>query len=204
VTPERGPRGRFRSSVACGRKFCRLCKRWRLLIDFPPHIWADETKTTIRYTQPECRSCRRTARRKEYQSLPPVLKRARVQSSRVWHRRDRRRRGIPERGARVTSRRKPGAVRREPFAAWLKEKVDRHGTGYVARKTKLPERRILAIIQGYDTTGKWRQAKKRWRGRKGKLRPVDHVLLDTVDRALLNWGETPAKLDELYPPEDDP
>lgn len=94
----------------------------------------------------------------------------------------------------MTRAKSAASVRREPFAGWLKEKVDANGIGIVAERIGMSERRVRVFLQGYDTAGK-----NRVTGSTGKLRPVDFVSLDLVDRSLMNWGEPPNMLDELYP-----
>lgn len=184
------------NGTVCGRRFCTVCGRWRYLIDFPPRKWLDRHKTVILYVQSECYSCRGASSRESYHLLKPSQRKRRRQSSRTWHRRHRRQNGVPEVGNRVLSDSKIGSVRREPFVVWLKQVIDDHSVAEVAERTRLSERRIHAIVNGYETTAKWAGKKKA-----RKLRPVDYVQLDTVDKALLNWGEHDL-LDRLYPLEE--
>jgi hypothetical protein len=136
--------------TVCGRRHCRCCKHWRLLIDFGPRKWADADKTIIKYVHGECYVCARREARERYHNETAQQRKRRNQSSRVYYRRQRRQAGIPEVGPRVLADPKPGSVDRRPFAAWLQAKVDATSVKYVARRTKLPERRIRTIINGYD------------------------------------------------------
>lgn len=186
-----GPRA---PKTVCGRRHCNVCGHWRPLIDFGPRRWADEDKTVVKYVQSECHHCRRVAQHERYDSYSDRDRKRRNQTSRAWHRRNRRQQGRPEHGPRVKTDAKSGSVDRLPFARWLKEKIELHGIQRVARTTGMAERHVRSIVNGYDRAGKAMGAKK-----KTKLRPIDHVQITTVDEALLRYGEPPSKLDELYP-----
>lgn len=81
-----------------------------------------------------------------------------------------------------------GTVSRIPFAKWLKEAVDTYGLIAVEKRTGLNARYIHSVIKGYNKS-------------KGKLRPIDFLDFETIDKALLAWGD-PLLLDRLYPPKD--
>lgn len=127
---------------------------------------------------------------------PEQRERQRAQA-RVWERRKRRRLGVPQRPARVVGpRHYARSYRREEFAAWLEVKVAAYGVGYVARRIGTAEHVLHAIRNGYDTSGH----NLRGGGRR-KLRAVDYVTIDLVDRALMAFDEH-TLLDSICPPQE--
>jgi hypothetical protein len=159
------------------------------LLDFRPHTWRDEARSIIKYVQPICDSCHREEQRLRWVSVTPIQRARRNASSRVYHRRQRRKAGAHEVGARVLANRRKGTVDRLPFARWLDEQARRIGTGELARLTGLHPRQIFTIRNGYAKA-------------KGKFYAVDWVTFDLVDYALTNWGD-PWVMDQLYPLEDE-
>lgn len=54
----RGARGRIVSTNVCGRRHCRVCRRWRhACTDFGVKVWDDKEKTRPRYLKSECHEC---------------------------------------------------------------------------------------------------------------------------------------------------
>jgi hypothetical protein len=43
--------------VVCGRRFCRVCKRWRHVVDYRITMWADADKTIPLYYSSYCYGC---------------------------------------------------------------------------------------------------------------------------------------------------
>jgi hypothetical protein len=178
--------------VIAGRKHCTCCTRWRHWTDFGVHTWTDRTKTVPKRLQSWCHVCRRRYGKRHRANLTEEQK-ARIRATnRVHQRRLERRRGAVERigGAYVkTPRQRDTLVERWPFARWLREQKAIMGTGSLARRTGIQERRITAIISGY--------AMSKGHGRL-KWRAMDWIEFDTVDAALTKFGE-PWMIDELYP-----
>ena len=176
--------GQFETVVACGRRICRgPCGRWRHLLDFPPRKWNDDG--SIKYVHSECYSCRRLLGRAYYARLGHMGRKSKRMSNRTWQRRKRRQQGVPEQQPRVLSdRRGPDSVPRAPLARWLRNQAAVLGVGRTARWTGLSERQLHYYINGYYVTG--------------KLRPVDYIGINIVDRIATNIGD-PGLLDRLYP-----
>jgi hypothetical protein len=164
--------------------------------------WTDKSKMTPRLLQTICHTCRRIDNRERRANLTERQRQRIRHTTRVHQRRLRRRAGIPARkgGGYVKAGKHGSSVAVEPFADWIREKMKTLTVSEVAMRTGLAERLIYSYLRGYDNAGKaYRKPKQR------KLRQVDWVGIDTVDKALLAFGES-WRLQELYPdnPYDEP
>lgn len=169
----------FTTVIILGRRNCIKCTRWRHILDFPPR--RDRKTGEIRTVHGRCHHCQRKYERTKDEQL----KRQQRDSQKAWERRDRRKKGVPERGPRRTGRRKYTSVDRLPFARWLKGKIDLHGSARVAERTGIPDRTIYGIVRGYGYDGK----ATREFGKKAKLRTIDYVSFDLVDKAFMAFDE---------------
>jgi hypothetical protein len=57
ATRPRGKSGRYETKTSCGRRNCRVCTRWRPIIDFGVKRWDNAEKTRPRYLKSECHDC---------------------------------------------------------------------------------------------------------------------------------------------------
>lgn len=187
------------------RKNCSRCKRWRqVCTDFSPVQWVDKEKTTVKKLMSVCKACVRKYQR-ETQGKDKLTKRrlnTRRATWRVRERAKRREAGIPERknGPYKRTNGREDSVPREPFAAWIREKIN-SGVMMVelSERTGVPERLLRAYLRGYDKAGVRTKAAKVKPGH--KRRAIDWVSFTTVDEALARYGEG-YRLNELYPLED--
>jgi hypothetical protein len=128
--------------------------------------------------------------------MTPAQRKRINDTTRVHQRRLRRQAGIKPRkgGGYVKARPKfKDSVPVEPFSEWIREKQAEMTMLELAHRTGVSERSLYAYRDGYDKSGKAsRKAKKR------KLRQVDWVSIDTVDKALVAFGEV-WRLDIMYP-----
>jgi hypothetical protein len=185
--------------VIPARKHCGKCRHWRHSIDFPVREWADRDKQVPKRLQSWCNRCRRLTGRELRKHLTPVQQERIRATARAHQRRLRRQQGIPERagGAYIKGKHQEGSVDREPFARWLREKLDNGMTPReLSMRIGLSTRRIKAIIDGYDRGGVI--VGTYTANRRPKLRAFDWLTFELVDRCLANWGD-PWLINELYP-----
>lgn len=180
-----------------GRRNCTKCKRWRHALDFRVRARDKETGEALKL-QYYCNHChhREHAERRQ---RPHIKKRLR-NYKRAWYRKN----------VAVTIGEHPrtkgehgrnNAVSRIPIARFLKERIETTGeTLYdMAQQIGVDETRLYIVVNGYSR-GKGRRLKN---GRyKRKLVAVDFIEIGTVDHWLQMLGESPQKLDELYPLDD--
>lgn len=62
--------GRVLSKTVCGRRHCRVCRRWRYIVDFSVRQWADKAKTRPRYLKAECQTCHARKHRDRWHHSP--------------------------------------------------------------------------------------------------------------------------------------
>jgi hypothetical protein len=183
-----------RNNIICGRRNCSRCGRWRLVIDFRATRRNENGEVVILNSW--CNHCHREESRSRAK-LPKTKRRiATDRSNKRAHYRRKHGKGVLDGRSkpRTPTFRQNVSVDRLPFARWLKQRIDRYGIGYVEQMTKMPQREISRIVNGYDKSGHHRK-----RDGKRKFRAIDYVELHTVDEALLNWGAGPDELDTLYP-----
>lgn len=195
-------------SIICGRRVCKgPCGRWRHILDFPPRKNRRGEYTSV---FSRCHVCGNAAKKERNKVNPQRA----ADMSRTRARRERRLAGIPERGPRVVTKpTRRDVVPRLPFAQFLAELREKHGMTKTAQMVGMGERRIAAIIYGYSLCSRRKTpARVQWeievygkplkRTSRRRLYPIDWIEFDTVDRALVHYGE-PWLLDELYPIGDD-
>jgi hypothetical protein len=77
----RDAQGRIGSATVCGRRHCRVCKKWRHVFNFSVNVWADAEKTRPRYLRSECHVCQSLRERRRVTA--PRIREAKRQYDRL-------------------------------------------------------------------------------------------------------------------------
>lgn len=137
------------AEIVCGRKFCSVCGRWRLLMDF---AISDGDRFMAR-----CRTCALRCSRYYTAHLTPEQVARRREYDRIWKEGQRRAAGLPPRVKRRAGHRTNGVINnREGIyfpVAPLKAELDRLGDGdlgVLAARAGIPEHTIWRIRNQSD------------------------------------------------------
>ena len=168
----------FVTVVVSGRRNCSRCTRWRSILDFPPR---KNRRGEVTGPNSVCNVCKNGAQRNQ----SPAQKAKQRRQQRLHMRKKRRAAGVPQRTPRVVGPKRYSSVDRMPLCRYLAPKVNELGFGRVAARTGVPERRLRAIMRGYDGDGK----SQRKFGKQYKLRAIDFVEFDTVDKCFMGFDE---------------
>lgn len=165
-----------------GRKFCRTCGRWRLLVDF--NVDKRKNGKIVRFAS-DCKTCSRLKARER--RLNPLVRASRREYERIYLDAKRRQRGVPARRYARGGKRDRGrgsykdAVPAGPFVEWLDDWVARQDE---MRTTSMAENeRAVAGLEDLASLAGC-SAKAFWRARN-----EGRISLAIVDRVLVRAGD---------------